>query len=427
MLGGMATVLTYLERVDKTGSPATAGFTLRGAKSSRPYYVEGPSPENLVAGIQEILGGTTYAASGNGKLNRTVPLADPQFPWCVAVSIDHIVGVGSGGIVTYNSDPTLEVPPVAQFPQYPGYFVAVSFENANFPVLQDTSITQYYALDGGTAPGTPGIYYPTNDNGTQQPQSFLFTNEWVRYTDFDFEDCEDYITAQAGQMAFCTNGSVANINAAAFPGSPRLYLPNQKYLLNWHAVPLRLLTSPNSYIERLGWKGRVNQNTLYWPGGPFQPGELLYEGVKHKLYTPPVQALVANPYSDNTNTFTTDKLCDLQFTFLRTRRYVPDPPTLSSVYTNPSRNVVVGAVDPGTGLFNGGHNALPSFLDRQFHFCLTSGSSSIFFGPTPVAGFASAPLELLFTDCDSMPSQSGPLTGGGYSYLNGGSGTGLGP
>ncbi len=356
-----------------------------------------------------------------------MPLADPQWGWLYADSIPNIVGVGPGGLTVVQSDDTLEVPSVDEFPEYPGWFVDVEFKQRGFPVLQDTSISQLYAPS--TAPSTPGIYYPTDDNGTQQPQSFYYCNEWARFTDWDFEDTDDYLTAQQGQVAFCSDGSVAGINNTQFAGSTRIYLPNQIYYLNWRMVPVRLLTSPSSFFKR--WKGRVNQNWLYFPGGTFPPGSLMFLGQKHKLYTPPVQGLVQNPYNGGaTNTFTVNKLCDIQMRFLKTDRYVPDPPTLSTIITNPSRNIVVGAVDPGTGLFNGGHCALASFIDREYHFALTMGGApgAPTFDRTSVAYCKSAPLELLFTDCDSIPEQYGPLSGGGCSVLAGGpGGTGIGP
>ncbi len=390
------TQLTYLEKVDKSGtSPAQSGFSVDGGRSVRPYYISGPSQDDLIAGIQEIIGGTTYAAVGDGRLVRTPPLADPVYPWLYATSVPTIVGVG-GEFTIEDADPTLEVPPVDQYPLYPGYFVHVEFKPRPYAVSVNDDIQSYTET-----------YYPINDAGAGNGQTVNFYDEWIRYVDFNEVPTEDYVTAQMGQMEFVTNHTLTpDANNAPFPGSPRIFLPNSFVEFTWYQVPLRLLTSSFSYIKR--FRGRINQTQLNWPGGPYAPGEMLYLSYKNTNYTPPVQQQILNPFG-NASVFSTDKLTNITLRFLRTNRYVGDVPTLASLGVN-NRNYILGGADPGTGLWNGGHNALPWLQDRQFHIALTTAATNTNRWPS----FLSAPLNVLFTDPDCDQVQSGPPADGGF-------------
>jgi hypothetical protein len=409
---------TCLEKIDKSQArgPAAGGFSVDGGRWLRTYFIQAPQPADLEAMVTQIIGGTTYAPSANGKLQRTPPVADPIYPFLYASAITNIIGVG-GQFVIQNSDAELEVQPMPQFALFPWYEITFEFKPRPYAVNTDDEIQEYLAggatppsasLDtqlflGGAAgapvvaPPTyqPGNYYGINDTGSGPGYPFTYVNEWVRYVDWDTIEQDDYVTAQMGQMQFITNGtSLPNAAGVPFVGSPRIYLPNDILELTWYQVPLRLITSPFSYITR--WRGRVNQNSVPWPGGPYTPGSLLFLNYKHKKYTPPVQQQIASPFTpQGLGIFTTDKLCDVTFRFLRTRRYVPDPPLLP--LANPNRNFIIGAQDPNTMVFNGGHNALPWLQDRQFHFAITSNINGV--GKWP--SYLSAPLELLFTDCDA--------------------------
>ena len=411
--------LEWLEQIDRSGSACNGGFSVDGGRFVRPYIVMAPQPSDLVNAIVDILGTTAYASSGNGKLNRTPPVADPVYPWLYAFSIQAIVGKGGQFVVTDPAYDNLQIQAIAQFALFPAYVFMIEFRPRPYAILLDEDITQYTA--GSTY---ASVYYPTLDNGTStfcfaqgnstyalsSPQTnWFFVDEWNRYTDFDLQSTENYVSSQVGSGKFVTSGIMArqglpDANNAQPMIAPRIFLPDEVLELIWYQVPLRLITSPASYLRR--WRGRVNQNALSWPSGVYTPGSVLYVNFKQKKYQPPVPNQVQNQFGDPT-TFSTEKLCDITMRFLLTNRYVPDIPATAPA----NRNCVLGAVDPNTGLWNGGHNALPWLTDRQFHFSVgnvAAGSSTMSYVP-----FQSAPLELLFTDCDSNPSQSGLIVNGG--------------
>lgn len=362
-----STLANMYEDVGDDGShdPAKAGFTAEGGKSHRLWQITPDSVEDLITAFPMILGDCKYAASGTGKLSRTLPLADPVFAWLYASSLPEITGYGKYNQVT--ADPELEA---AGFPNgtlWDQYRVAVESIPRPFPVLSDNYVQN-----------TQSTWYPEVDGGTTFVVGDV-ANEQTRYCTWDLQPQNDYITQQRGRMAFVSQDDT---NGSTYAAMPRVFLPNQIYTITWYYVPVRLIISPNSTIRK--YRGRINQSQFIGPDGfQFNPGELLYLSYSQKIFTPPIQNLVQLGGYPPT-IVSTEKFAHITFTFLYTQRT-----NVSTPVTPPTnKNYVVG-----------GHNLLP-WHDGNFRYAQCQ---------IPDTGFASnfrpawlsAPFEALFTDCDS--------------------------
>jgi hypothetical protein len=335
---------------------AKAGFSPEGGKSSRIWQVNPTDIDDLTGAFTAILGTCAYDASGTGKLVRTLPLADPLYPWLYASAVPTVEGYGK--VTKTAADPELEAPsfPFGSF--WGAYRLTVESLQRPFPILSDASVNTY-----------TGSYY--DDAGSQQ--SFTVAEEQFRFCTWDLVPQADYVTQQRGRMLFNSSDSA---DGKMFQAMPRFLLPNQLYTVNWFYVPVRLAVSANSYLKR--WRGRVNQNAFYGPDGlAFDPGELLYLNFGVKLFTPPVPAR-GSLGGEGGTIFSTEKFCNVQLTFLATSRTVYSAPSGDPA----NRNYVVG-----------GHNLQP-WSDGNFRYAQVDDATR---RPT----FLSAPLETLFTDCDS--------------------------
>lgn len=361
---------SFFEAHDGSGAPiSSAGFAVEGGKSTRVWELDEPNEEDIGAAITLILGGTTYAAQPSGRLNRTLPLADPEFPWLYASSIPSIKGFGRYG--KQEADSELEAPSFPFFSFWSNYLFTVESTPRPYPVLPDAGIRR-----------KSSFWYPETGGGTT-PQSFTYVEEWNRFCDWDMIPQNDYITQQRGSMQFKT-GSGTGANGLSYVAMPRTFMPNAIFKVTWFLVPLRYIISPNSYLRR--WRGRVNQFDWTGPGGlQFNSGELLYMAYSQKKYTPPVQKIIN--LGGGSSVDSTSKLCNIELTFLHTSRVGTDLPADPT-----NQNYVVG-----------GHNLLPypggkasgsPVVPKGFYYAQTNDTDH-----TP--SWLSFPLEILFTDPDA--------------------------
>jgi hypothetical protein len=351
-------------------SPSSAGFSVYDARSTRPTWLTNPQDPTYVQKILPLLlGETNLTVQPTARMNRTPPAADPVWPWLFASSISNFKGAGQ--YVNMLSNAALEAPTLPRFAFYQsrnpggngvregGYFVDVEFTPRPYAVIGDNFIQP-----------TVSSYFDDAGAG----HAFAYAPEWLRYTDYDFIPQDNFITARQGQMVF-RDGSAAN--GTPFDGMPRMYLPDQVLRFRWFQVPYRYITSPNSYIER--FRGRINQFPWYnWPRG-----SLLYKNYDAKRYTPPVPKRVQFGPGF---IYSTEKLVDIEFYFLLTRRTAASTPTI------PANSSWVTA----------GHNLLPWFYDRGYHYATVQGAK-IAGIPQPgtwIPSYLSCPFELLFTDPD---------------------------
>lgn len=321
---------------------------------------------DLLDTIKGIVGYTNYASVGGG-LNRFPPAADSQYPFYYA---SHCSVAGYGTYSKTISAAQLEtgVQTITQmgngqteYTLWDNYVITVEATPRPYPVMGDSTVAAY-----------GGFWYDDSGAGTD----FVYWPEWMRFCDWDFIPVDDYVTQQRGGAYFKT-GSLALPNKAPFQGQPRMLLPNQIYRLLWVGVPLRYLTSGNSYLRK--WRGRINQNVWLGPQNyPFQPGELLYVGYKPQKFQPPIQALIANGVLVGVDY---SKLVNIELTFLYTTRTGTDLPAAPA-----NGNYIMG-----------GHNLLPYFPNRNYYYTVFSPDG----GTTEYPMYLSFPLELMFTDPDA--------------------------
>jgi hypothetical protein len=360
-------------------SPGRGSFDARSGKWSRVYYVGVQNAGDLTDAIQRIIGRTHWLPAGgtSGKLVRSLPLADPQFPWLYADAVSDIVGMGmtdpnnlSGQAgATYHAAVT-EFPrqdelPTNQFGLWPVYALTVQFAPRPFRVLPDSAITM-----------VEGTWF----NWSGNPQPFSYATEYLRFLDEARTGAAEAISGQQGTMVFSSTGTS---NGRVFGARPRMHLPNEALSLTWFNVPYRYLTSGNSYITgdlgRRPWFGCVNQNPLTLLGVTYPPGSLLYLNWKpvQSRYGRAIDALLTQ---DGVEGYGVEKFIDIQLDFAVTWRTVPAG-DLAALPNVPAAANYVRA----------GWNLQPWLVDRRFHYAQANGTP---FMPS----HHSAPLELLFTD-----------------------------
>lgn len=354
-------------------APSTASFSLANGRAHMAFILPvnmtqvadygGPvfnessqvQPLDLLGMSQVILGGVNTDV-GDGRLNRILPFAHPQWPWLYAEGYS-VQGIGAP-VLTASISP-LEALQMPAFALYPTYRVTMEFTNRNYAVLNDfdieTATYTWWDVDGST-------------------QENLIAMEWLRFTDYQAVPQNDWVTASIGNgFVFVTEGgsgdSKTDPNNAPYAGMPRILLPNEIIKMTWRQVPFRYYSSPNSFLRR--FRGRINQFAWYNWG----KGELLYLNCNPIRFTPPI----LQPANWLLGATTVDKWCDLELFFLATRREGVNVPT-------PENNNFIAA----------GHNLMPWQADNQFYYTQSPNPPLGTGAPT----FYSFPFELLWTDPD---------------------------
>jgi hypothetical protein len=362
-------------------SPGQGGFNVRTGRWTRLWFLKTPDPAVLASTVKSILGYTTYAASTDGRLVRSVPLADPQFPWLYASNIPAIQGTGMRDVADpsvffeeYPSDfprPAELIEPT--YSKYPWWVITVESEPRPFVVVPDSAITV-----------TVGNWF--NFAGTSQ--DFNYVDEWTRFADWTSEVTPEAVSGQLGNMQFRSMGQADGRN---FASRPRMFLPNATLSVVWFGVPYRYLISPNSYIAGHDpspargkggrpWFGCINQNAVTWFGQTFPVGSLLYLNYKVSTrYPAAIDNLV--PYGGLTGgAYGVEKFVDITLNFMTTWRTAPpgDLPADSG----------------GPNFVMAGWNLQPWLRDRRFHYATSNPLE------TQRPSHYSFPAELLFMDPD---------------------------
>ena len=141
--------------------------------------------------------------------------------------------------------------------------------------------------------------------------------------------------------------------------------------MTWIGIPWRYVTSSKSWITSL--LCRINQND-WWL---WKKGQLLYLNYDIHKYTAAVPSLETID-----EIVTTQKLCNVTFTFLLAMRPPRDAPTMPLANQN---------------WVSAGHNLMPWYQDRTGFFYISADSTVAAQQYPP---WNSAPYELLFTDPD---------------------------
>jgi hypothetical protein len=350
---------SVLAEAQGSSAPTSAGLdNSGGGRAVSTFYVAGTL---LAAGLVELLGDTN--AKGDGRLERVLPMAHPQYPWLYCEKILTIRGQGGGAAtVGGGGDFDLEVPPtLPTFPLYPKYELVAEFTTKPYVLLQDSSIDL-----------VAFTYYDTA--GTSTP--YHYAAEWRRFVDVEFLPKAEYLTGQQGQMQFRTTGSVVP-NNKQFPASPRIVVPGGCLKVTWHQVPYGYVYSQSSYLTK--YLGHVNQNSFL----SYPAGSLLYDSFQAKRYTPPFPRVASQDWSTYV---TAEKLCNVELLFVYTKRTAPVGYTPKTVPGAATRNDWIA----------GGHNLLPWLGDS------TGGARGFYYveGPDGHPVYPSAPFELMFSDPD---------------------------
>lgn len=348
-------------------SPSTAGLSLTGGRA---VMVQDVDDIEDIDDLREVLAdliGTTLQGVTDGRLQRLPPKAHPVFRSWVVSSITTIQGFGEPDFLEVDAE--LEVPAIPSYALYPSYRLTLEFAPRPYSPLQDAAI-----------PTVTGESYYNDDDVAV---GMTYAKEWLRYVDVEVQAVESYLEGRKGQMKFRTGSGTTPGGAPGvqFAAAPRMYLPDSLIKIRWYQVPYRYVSSSSSYLRR--FKSRVNQTAIEIQDHSWGPGELLFMGYSFARYTPPLPE--TNEFAPGM--FATEKLVDIELTFLETRRSGTDVPT-------PSNRSWIAA----------GHNLLPWLKERKFYYA-TQGLKSADDANTAkwVPTFLSAPYQLLFTDPDYVP------------------------
>jgi len=440
----MAVLSYYGEREDVDRATSNGMFSQDRSGWSRTVIIENVvNEQDLYDTIGSIVG-YTYTNVSDGGLTRLIPKCDPQFRYMVADSIQSLQGVGQSVQQDVLPADVLECPLLdTSYGLWKTYDARVNFVPAPYAVLADAQITIQSAT-----------WY---ERGDSTARAFQYANEWDRFCLLDRMPKDEYVDSVQGKFQFFTGrgdnalpgtfsssgvnvagtgtgwvtaaevrpgdvfgnsaygfSTVANVindgtltlssplpkgnapagtpcflsqlpNKQTAKGQIRQYLNNADVTLTWYGVPLRYVRSNNCYFDK--YRGRVNQNTWDTQWTTWAPGELLYQNYSYKEYVPPVAQIETDPIFGTIKSI--DKLCTVVLKFLETRRSTTD------IFVPTDKNIVVG-----------GHNLLPWYGDRRFHFGGVPRTGTA----DPVPGFDSVDLRILFTDPDFAQT---PLAGGG--------------
>lgn len=288
-------------------SPLQAGFSFTGGRAVCPYYFVPETDDldsfllSLHTSIILVLG--SCKANGEGGLERLLPVACPLYPWLTAERISSLVGLGQHLVGTFYDNDIYECEPIERsFAAYPVYQFNIEFLHQPYKLISDGSIQ----ID------TVSWYDEFNDL-----QSKDCYREWLRYTDYTVTPQLEVAYAQHGQMVFRVNDESPPDRYTA-SGFPKIAVPQSQIQFNWYQVPFSYIDSAESFIVK--YLGRINfQSWLNWPAA-----SLLYVGVTvNRRYPPPVPEKIIE---SGAASYSTEKLCDLSFTFLYTSRTVAATP-----------------------------------------------------------------------------------------------------
>jgi hypothetical protein len=347
------------------GGEGQEQFTIESADAQEVYFLEAdeddavpPTWDELQDKIKEVLGTTAFEPQA-GQLSRTPPMAHPVYPNLTAyrVRVRPVAG-DTFSAEEFDDANFLEAPPPDTYPLWDSYEFTIDFAPRPYAIVKDESIMRQRDTW-------------TDETGAKLRYSFF--PEWVRYTDAEILPRDDILKAKYGEMVFRAPG--ATVDKTPYVGIPFFPLPNDTLKLTWVAVPYRYITSPFSYIRRFRYC--INQKA--WEG--WEPGSILYKGYSARRYSPPLAGLDPNW---SVGVISTEKLCDITFEFIVTRRTVTNPP--ASVAND---NWVVG-----------GHNCLPRIQDRKFYYVSSRDRDSPDDQTKWFPQYKSFAIELLFQDPD---------------------------
>ena len=362
-------------------TPIASTFSMESSEATLSGTVDSSVIDNT-NGIVEVLGSSI--AGGDGRINRLMPLAHPEYPWLFAESL-QIEGIGFKE-KAITSAPSFDVKPMKNYAKYKLYKYTIRFTTRPYSVLPDTKIkVNKYTVGDPWYIADTGVAVPTAGGFVAEPPGDRHAEEWLRYTDYEENCASDYITAQQGQFRFSrADGNAPDV--LAVPGQIKMLQRKTTIKYRWSQVPYSYISSEYSWINQA--QGSVNQfNWCKW-----NAGTLLFLGYTYKRYAPAHPYIIQNPEA-NTLGLSMDKLADIEFVFLH---FDPGTPVAG---TGPDS----GFNNDNKSFIAAGHNLMPygAMNRNRGWYYSTGGSFSPSYPPGDYAPlYPSFPFQLIFTDPD---------------------------
>lgn len=278
----LANPADWLELIDSGASPSHTHLSNDGQEAQLVGYI----PWNKQRSAAQWFLGFAFA-DASYTLHRTNPEAHPLFPWLYASEI------------SFNPfNPVLN----SNNPSSPLQFVSPWFGNQ----LVSINVANHrYAI--ATVRFRSFRYSFLDDSEITDPRL-----EWMRNVYMDLDPSLETLSADAiGQLAFVETssrvagppiipaGPTVSPKQTPFPAPLAERQGQATYTLSWVNVPFEYLSSEEDYFypaNILACLGKVNADEFpYGSSDPFQPGQLLFDGVRFTQKVFPVAA--ADPSS----------------------------------------------------------------------------------------------------------------------------------
>ena len=206
-------------------NPSVAGFALmEGGRATMKLIIDEPRMEQA---CKEILG---YAKAGNKKIERTLPIAHPQFPWLYAERISSVEGLEF--FAKYDSqdnigDTFVQVPMLANYARYSKYELTIEFTPRPYSLQLDSSLVQNK------------IDWRDESNVAQ---SDIYFPEWARFFEVLYKPSAEYITAVGGQLIWKmdANNALDMQNKTVSGGQIRSLIQSTALEMKWYCVTIGL-------------------------------------------------------------------------------------------------------------------------------------------------------------------------------------------
>ena len=302
-------------------TPSSSRFSMESSEATLTGSINSDKITNP-QGIVEVLGSSI--AAGDGRINRLMPLAHPEYPWLFADGLT-IDGVGFKEKATSDA-PTFDVKPIKDYAKYKLYKYTIHFSTRPYSVVNDVKIKLInYGVGNYWYASETGYSVPDPDLPAGPQPGDRYAEEWLRYTDYEEACSSDYITAQQGQFTF-QRSDLYPPHGLAVPGQIKMLQKKTTIKFRWYQVPYSFISSPYSWINTA--QGSVNQFDWY----KWKAGTLLFLGYTYKRYAPAHPYIVPNPGPAGVGLgLSMEKLSDIEFVFLHF-----DPGTLTGGSAAPS-------------------------------------------------------------------------------------------
>ena len=347
---------SFLERIEGI-APGSASFDSSGGTAKMDFVV---ARDQMPGIATNILGAS--AVNQNGGLNRSVPLAHPEFNWLYATKISTVQGIGPYGIDESGKGPLSVADNIDRaYPQYfclfEKYRISVQFEARPYLVLTDEQLAGFSA--------TRRDYVGTDLMNTTQ---WTDPAEWGRFVSVRRKPKAELLPSNYGSFYMISpdlgGTGFQQVNQATGAG-PRIPIVMNEVEIKWYFVPFYMTQNTN-------WKktyGTVHSNGAeVQPFYDFSTGSLLLQGIEYEDYAGPEgrphNLNAAIPETLRTAIYE-NRYCDITFKCLE----FEIPGILKATLPN-----IPVPQWPPPGLVTEGHNRVPSA--KLMKWCYANGANN---------------------------------------------------